>query len=96
MLNYQPAVIPPTYSYPPVLPLQKGPALSGPQLGQTNPVGALPALLGAAVGAGTAWVGWTVGSEKAGFQSVTGYVVGVLGAIGAVGGTIAFLSSLTK
>lgn len=68
------------------------PAMSGPALGQLGTIGPAYSLLGIALGAGAAWTGYTVGTEKKGFQSVTGYVVGVLGAISAVGGTFALLS----
>jgi hypothetical protein len=77
-------------------PKTPAPAMSGPKMGQFGNIGPLPALIGAAVGTGTAWVGWTVGTEKKGFLSATGYVVGVVGALGAIGGGIAFLTSLTR
>lgn len=95
MIAYRPHVRLPAYQLP--APRAQAPVLAGPQLGQVwNSIGPVPSLVGAAIGAGSAWVGWTVGKEKRGFLSVTGYVVAVVGALGALGGTFNFLRGLTR
>lgn len=50
--------------------------------------GALWFLTGAAVGAASAWVGFSTGSREKGLLSALGYVFGALGALSAVGGTL--------
>lgn len=54
-------------------------------------LGAVPLLLGAALGAGTAWVGFSTGSRESGILSILGYLVGSLGALAALGGTLGAL-----
>lgn len=63
-------------------------------MGQAGAGGALASLLGAAIGASTAWVGFATGAREKGFLSVLGYVIGSLGALGAVGGTLSALMAL--
>ncbi len=94
MIAYRPHVQMPAYQ--PSAPRAQTPVLAGPQMGQITNIGPVPSLVGAAIGAGTAWVGWTVGREKSGFLSVTGYVVAVLGGLGAIGGAFNFLRGLTR
>jgi hypothetical protein len=48
--------------------------------------GTLPLAFGTALGAGTAWVGFSTGSREEGFLSVLGYVVGTISALMALGG----------
>jgi hypothetical protein len=92
MINYRP--ISGLSVYQPAF--RQEPILAGPQMGQLSSIGPVPSLLGTAVGAGTAWVGWTVGREKSGFLSVAGYIVAVVGALGAVGGAIGLIGSLGR
>lgn len=95
MIAYRPHVRMPAYQ--PSAPSAQAPVLAGPQLGQVwNSIGPAPSLVGAAIGAGSAWVGWTVGKEKKGFLSVTGYVVAVFGVLGALAGTFNFLRGLSR
>lgn len=54
-------------------------------------IGALPLLLGGALGAATAWVGFSTGSREKGLLSVSGYVIGALGALGALSGLVGAL-----
>lgn len=64
---------------------------NGPKMGQAAGIAALatvPLLLGAAIGAGTAWVGFSTGARERGFLSVLGYLVGSVGALGALGGVL--------
>lgn len=64
---------------------------SGAALGQTGAVaalGALPLLLGAAIGGGIAWAGFSMASKNKGVAQVVGYIIGSLGALGALGGTL--------
>lgn len=93
MINYQPVSRPPAYQPPP---LPAPPAMAGPGLGQLRDLGPVTSLVGAAIGVGTAWVGWTVGREKSGLLSVTGYVVAVVGALAAIGGGLGFIGSLGR
>lgn len=91
MINYQPPAL--SAYQPPTLPKA---SMAGPRLGQLRDIGPLPSLIGGAIGAGTAWVGWTVGREKSGFLSVTGYVVAVVGAVAALGGALNAVGNLTR
>lgn len=63
-----------------------------PKMGQSTAgvaaIGAIPMLLGAAWGAGAAWVGFSTGAREKGLLSILGYVVGSVGALGAIFGTL--------
>lgn len=75
--------------YPKWAPMQG--RTNGPKMGQAAGIAALaavPLLLGAAIGAGTAWVGFSTGAREKGFLSVLGYLIGSVGALGALGGVL--------
>lgn len=73
--------------------VMSGPA-KRPEMGQATGIaafGAFGLLLAAAIGAGTAWVGFSTGQREKGLLQVLGYGIGSLGALGALGGTIGAL-----
>lgn len=49
-------------------------------------LGAIPLLVGGAIGAGVAWVGFSAGSHSRGLLAVLGYGLGIVGALTALGG----------
>lgn len=62
-------------------------SFAAPRMGQRGAAliaGFIPLLITGALGAGTAWVGFSTGAREKGLLSVTGYVVGSLGALGAL------------
>lgn len=54
------------------------------QRGTVAALGLIPLVLGGALGAGTAWVGFKTGEREEGLLSLTGYVVGTIGALAAL------------
>lgn len=77
------------------MPWRPANVLSGPQnrpeMGQATGIaafGAFGLLLAAAIGAGTAWVGFSTGQREKGFLSILGYGIGSVGALGALMGTL--------
>jgi hypothetical protein len=51
-------------------------------------MGVIPMLVGAGLGAGMAWVGFSTGSRERGLLSILGYVFGAFGTLSAAGGVL--------